>query len=280
MKAFVGLVSSNKLALSLTDKEQANLVPQELRQGSQFTGKGSAISIGTYDPTNSRESLMDFVFRRSAGTDIAALLVENKLALPLDDLSPAILIGRVVLDYSTAALMRTSIEAAFNRTLRNLLKIHALTSDEKHLEVLLLPKRNFVASDLGDLLSLGKTAGASNDLFEAIVAKLARLRRRKKPRRKNTDPEQKKYLVDDRKVLFEYGYENHSRYETGNPHTKSCILAARYRLGAKIPHEYRHFNMTKENGSDTWIDGHFPDCHNDSKLVRGTHINIFANDYH
>lgn len=277
MRALICLVSSNDSATRLVEKQQANLIPEQLRRDPCFNVKGSTISVGIYDPKKNIESLTDFVFERSRGMDVAALLIEGNLEVPLDEVSPAILAGTVVLNYNT---LRMSLEAAMSRTLKNLLKIHALTKDEKMLEVLLLPKKNFIAQDLCDLLLLGRTAGASNDLYAEVVAKLALLRNRRKPRRRAVVDPQKKYIVDDDKKLFEYGYENHSKYETGPPHTKSCILAARYRLGAKIPLEHRHYNMTKEKGKETWITGKFYDCHHSQNSVNQSHVNIFTNDYH
>jgi len=277
MRAFICLVSSNALAKNLVEREQANLVAQHLRRDPRFSGSGSSISIGIYDPNAKQEALTNFVFERSKGMDVAALLIEGDPDIPLDDVSPAILVGTVVLNYTA---LRMSLEAALNRALRNLLHIHAFTEDEKMLEVLLLPKRNFIADDLNELLLLARTAGASDDLIAQVSAKLALLRKRRRPRRRPVMDHQKKYIADDLKKLFDYGYENHSRYETGAPHTKSCILAARYRLGAKIPLEYRHYNMTKENGKETWITGQFPDCHHAPKSVDQSHVNIFANDYH
>lgn len=277
MRAFICLVSSNLLAKTLVEKEQANLIAKELRGDQRFNVKGSTISIGVYDPNVNHMGFTNFVFERIKGMDVAALLIEGDPAVPLEDVSPAILAGKVMLDY---AALRMSLEAAINRTLRNLLHIYEFTNDEKMLEVLLLPKRNFIANDLNDLLYLGKTAGASADLIAQVSAKLALLRKRRRPRRRAVVDPQKKYIADDDKKLFEYGYENHSKYETGAPHSKSCILAARYRLGARIPFEYRHYNMTKERGSATWITGDFPDCHHVHKPVNQSHVNIFANDYH
>jgi len=277
MRAFIGLVSSNARSLSLVQKEQANLFSQQLRKDPRFTVKGAALSIGTYDPGTSRETLVDFVFSRSAGMDIAALLVEGDPDVALDSMSPAILVGRAAFNH---AQLRMSMEAVLNRTLRNLLHIHELTKDEQHLEVLLLPKRNFIAKELDDLLLLGLNAGASDDLIAQLSAQLALLRRLKRPRRKAVVDARKRYIVDDKEKFFDYGYENHSRFETGAPHTKSCILAGRYRLGAKIPLEHRHYNMTKEKGSQTWITGEYPDCHHVLKSVDVSHVNIFANDYH
>lgn len=277
MRAFICLVSSNSLAKTLVEKEQANLIAKELRGDPRFNAKGSTISIGVYDPNANQVGFTNFVFERSKGMDVAALLIEGDPAVPLEDVSPAILAGKVTLDY---AALRMSLEAAINRTLRNLLHIYKFTNDEKMLEVLLLPKRNFIAKDLNDLLYLGRTAGASADLIAQVSAQLALLRRRRRPRRRAAVDPQKKYIADDDKKLFEYGYENHSKYETGAPHSKSCILAARYRLGVRIPFEYRHYNMTKENGSGTWITGDFPDCHHVHKPVNQSHVNIFTNDYH
>ena len=277
MRAFICLVSSNALAKALVEKEQANLVAQHLRRDPCFQVQGSAISVGIYDPQLNQKGLTDFVFERSKGMDVAALLIEDDLKVPVDEVSPAILTGTVALNYTS---LRMSIEAAMSRTLKNLLHIHALTKNEKMLEVLLLPRRNFIAEDLNDLLFLAKTAGTSDDLIAQVNAKLALLRKRRRPRRRAVVDPKKKYIVDNDKKLFEYGYEIHSRYETGAPHTKSCILAARYRLGAKIPFEYRHYNMTKENGRETWITGEFPDCHHAQKQVDHSHVNIFTNDYH
>lgn len=277
MRAFICLVSSNALAKELVEREQANLVAQHLRRDPCFNVQGSAISVGIYDPNVSKKNLTDFVFERSKGMDIAALVIDGNLNVPVDDVSPAILTGVVALNYVS---LRMSIEAAISRTLKNLLLIHEFTKDEKMLEVLLLPKRNFIAEDLNDLCLLAKTAGTSDDLIAQVTAKIALLRRRKRPRRRAVVDTKKKYIVDNDQKLFEYGYENHSKYETGAPHTKSCILAARYRLGAKIPFEYRHYNMTKERGSETWITGEFPDCHHAQKRVDHSHVNVFTNDYH
>lgn len=278
MRAFVCLVSSNALALRLVEKEQAKLIAEQLRQDPRFIVEGSTISIGTYNSSSSKETLSNFVFNRSKGMDVAVLLIEGDCpAAQLDDVSPAVLAGTVTLNYAS---LRMSIEAALNRALRNVLHIHTFINDAKMLEVLLLPKRNFLANDLRDLLLLGQTDGASDDLIAQVSAKLALLRKRKRPRRRAVVDPKKKYIVDDDEKLFDYGYENHSKYETGTPHTQSCILAARYRLGAKIPHDYRHYNMTREKGSETWITGQFPDCHHAQKSVDQSHVNIFANDYH
>ena len=277
MKAFICLVTTNESSRKLVEKEQANLIAQEIRKDSRFKSIGSTIIVGTYDPNKNPGSFTNFIFDRIKSMDVAALLIEGDPKVPLDDVTPAILAGTVVFNYAT---LRMSIEAAMNRTLKNLLHIHAFTHDEKMLEVLLLPKRNFIANDLKELINLGKNSGASDDLIAKVNAKLAKLRKRKKPRRRADIDPKKKYIVDDEKKLFDYGYENHSKYETGAPHTNSCILAARYRLGAKIPLEHRHYNMTKENGSETWIKGNFSNCHHEIKPIDNSHVNIFANDYH
>ena len=141
---------------------------------------------------------------------------------------------------------------------------------------MLLPFQTFDAQELRDLRNICANALAAN-FINLVISRVEALRNRRRPHRKSGYPDL--HYVDDQERLFDYGPEEHSQIATGTPHTSMCVLLGSARFGRKIPLN-RHYNVTKEKGAGTEIEGSFVDCHDVTYTVSPiSHLNVFANDY-
>ena len=115
------------------------------------------------------------------------------------------------------------------------------------------------------------------NFINLVISRVEALRNRRRPHRKSGYPDL--HYVDDQERLFDYGPEEHSQIATGTPHTSMCVLLGSARFGRKIPLN-RHYNVTKEKGAGTEIEGSFVDCHDVTYTVSPiSHLNVFVNDY-
>jgi len=89
-----------------------------------------------------------------------------------------------------------------------------------------------------------------------------------------------RYFKDDSGHHFRYGFEEHSRFETGGDHGIVCHLNGLFRFGRRLE-EQRHFNVTDGTSDDDRITAVFENCHSQSvNIADRTHVNMFSNDFH
>jgi hypothetical protein len=114
--------------------------------------------------------------------------------------------------------------------------------DEKYRKILLLPLRNFDASELDTLKSLFSPCVAVSGFQPQLEAALSELRKRQRPKTQRSS--QATYLVDDQWRHFVYGKERYAQIETAcPPHVPYCELAGKSRFGARYD-ERRHYNIS------------------------------------
>ncbi len=149
--------------------------------------------------------------------------------------------------------------------------------DQKYLNILLLPLRNFLAEELCELRKAFHEDILSADFRATFEKSIAALRERRGP--KPYSRYNYVYLRDDADHFFSDGPERHAKVQTGSPpHSVYCGLNSQFRFGRRYD-SARHFNVSKER-KDSLISGRFSDCHDEKQDVKPrSHLNIFPNDF-
>lgn len=273
----LALVSSDRGACDLFRKEKEALIPRSLREHQRISSMGLDFVTGIYDPATAQRSLQDYVLDAAKSADAVGLLIDSAVAHIAAPIASACFIGSVVFDPQTKSY-KNLISATLTKLIKNLATVLEVMSSAGSQQVLLLPLRNFIAPELGEIEQLFRLHTFTPDFPIQLKRLVAQVNQRKRPRRQSTY--KKTYLVDDHKKLFDYGKERHAQLETGAPHNSLCVLAGNFRFGHRIPVN-RHYNVTKEEGGFTKISGSFPDCHDAmTEVPARTHLNMFSNDYH
>lgn len=147
--------------------------------------------------------------------------------------------------------------------------------DAKYRRLMLLPTRNFKASEIKDLEGLFLGSVKTDDFGPKLDGILARIRKRQKPKRESTYDDV--YIVDDSHRHFIYGKERHSQNETScPPHGASCLTSGHFRFGRRYD-SGRHYNVSYAGWN---ISGMFASCHDAQiQMTARSHINMFPNDF-
>ncbi|WP_086792931.1 hypothetical protein [Pseudomonas sp. SCPG-7] len=149
----------------------------------------------------------------------------------------------------------------------------------ENLTMCILPAKNFDADEWRQLITMVLTQ-AQEDLFAVDATALLVLMRRNRRKQRRKDPTGRYFYIDDDDKHFIYGPEHHSKFATGEPHTKTCELNGTFRFGAKVEDIHRHFNVNRGPGKNPSVKGSFYDCHCAPRVViKTSHLNMFMNDY-
>lgn len=276
MRIHVCLLSSNAGANAVVRERQASLFPITMRAHERFTSIGADFGASVYDPSTQIKPLDDYLLDLYKSSDFLILLVDEDLGNVAMTVEPACFVGRVRFETYPRVNFLNFLTAMFAKLLKVFTLFLPLVRDGAKEQVMLLPFQTFDAQELRDLRNICANALAA-DFINLVVSRVEALRNRRRPHRKSGYPDL--YYVDDQERLFDYGLEKHSQIATGAPHTSLCVLLGSARFGRKIPLN-RHYNVRKEKGAGTEIEGSFVDCHGDSYTVSPlSHLNIFANDY-
>lgn len=146
-------------------------------------------------------------------------------------------------------------------------------------EILALPLRNFIAPELNEICRIISQIRDEPDFVGRVDSQMKLLRRRVRPRSRSSMHTQ--YAVDDKSRFFVFGKELHSRPETGRGHFPYCVVASRFRFGARID-DRRHYNVSQGERDTTHVDGEYCNCHGISNREKKNpgHLNMFSNDYY
>ncbi|MCY1548335.1 hypothetical protein D9M68_844390 [compost metagenome] len=154
-----------------------------------------------------------------------------------------------------------------------------LTSNATKHQAGSLPIRNFNAQELRAFIEVCRTRSLERTFQNEVIPHLNNLLQRRGPKRRSNYPHV--YFKDDAERYFKYGHERHSRYETGAPHTGTCLINGQFRLGWPLEQD-RHFNVTVgDSDAKEQMTCQLPNCHNELVHTRNkSHINMFSNDFH
>lgn len=230
-----------------------------------------------YNPGLEEKSLPDFLLEWSAGVDAVALFLDAPLAHEAEHLHPAIFIGQV--DFTTyVPNLQNLLSSHAARLLRNLGLLLIDLEDATLFQAAILPLLNFDAAELRDLATLCRESTGQGDFHSRSSALIRQLVERRGPRVRSKYPD--RYFKDDVEHHFRYGFEEHSRFETGGDHGVICHLNGLFRFGKRLE-DQRHFNVTDGDNDGDRITAIFKNCHGQRMdIVNRTHVNMFSNDFH
>lgn len=276
MRIHLCLVSSDQEANALVRRERIALIPKTLREQGRIKEIGANFSVSVYDPVTAGRSLAKYLLERDAD-EVIVLLLDRSLGDFVSDVASACFVAEVEFASHPKTNYKNYFAGKLSRLLKNLVAFLGVIGDGSNEQVMLLPLRNFNAQQLRDLRNVFRTETLSPDFPNLLVSCVEALKNRRRPHRKSNYPDL--HYVDDDEKLFQYGLERHAQLATGAPHTLVCVLTGNFRFGKRIPVN-RHYNVTKEFGRHTKIEGQFFDCHDQVHIVAPvTHLNIFSNDY-
>lgn len=167
----------------------------------------------------------------------------------------------------------------FRPLLRNFGALLEVTNGAVIHQAVALPLKNFHSPLFFDLLEYCQVGTLAGEFRNDLTVKLNRVARLRGPKRRSSYPHV--YFKDDESRYFKYGFEKHSRPETGGMHGVSCQLNAHFRFG-KVLDDERHYNVTVgDSDNPTPISCKLPNCHGETVDVNArSHINMFSSDYH
>jgi len=270
------LVSSDPGANELVRKERSALIPKSLRDHPRMKEIGAEYSVSVYDPVNASKPLAQYLLE-GKNHQVIVLLLDTSLGDFANDVACACFVADVEFTTHPKTNYKNYLAGKLSRLLKNLATFLAIIGDGANEQVMLLPFRNFNAQQLRDLRVVCRNKSTSPEFANTVVSLVEALKNRRRPHRKSNYPDI--HIIDDDEKLFKYGLERHAQLATGAPHTPVCALKGNFRFGKRIATN-RHYNVTKESGRGTLIEGEFADCHDEIHSVAPTtHLNIFSNDY-
>ncbi len=275
MKVVVILATRSRLAGRLFVSRSAQILNGDfLPKGLQ--GRVTFVAR-VYDPAIENGPLEDFLIARSGDADAVALLLDVPLAHLAHTLHPAIFIGQI--DFTSyVPNVQNLLSGQAARLLRNLGFLLTHLEDSTFFQAAILPLRNFDAEELRQLAALCRDSASDGEFGGRALVLLRQLVTRRGPRLRSNYPD--RYFKDDVGHHFKYGFEEHSRYETGGAHGIVCNLNGLFRFGKRLE-EQRHFNVTDGPNDDDRITAAFENCHGQTvNIVNRTHVNMFTNDFH
>lgn len=276
-RAHTHLPSRTRRNCDLFYKHQEALIPQSLRKHERVRDWGFKFVTSVFNPTQATGQIQDHVLHVSKKSDIVALLVDAAWQSKVSQMTKSCFVAPIDFD-PHATNYKNLIQATLTKLIKHLALLATYMSKAGSRNALLLPLRNFIADEVGELQTLFGTRALDPDFPIKLDLLISKINGRKRPRRRTND--EKTYFMDDQEKLFDYGMERHSKVATGEPHTSLCVLNGYFRFGWKIPTD-QHYNVTKEVGAFTKISCMFLDCHDVlAEVKERSHLNMFPNDYY
>lgn len=276
MRIHICLVSSDPGANELVRRERIALIPKSLRDHSRMRELGAEFLLTVYDPSTAGRPLAQYLLEDEQ-VEFIVLLLDTSLGDFAKHETCACFIAEVEFATHPPTNYKNYFAGKLAKLLKHIANFVPFICDGANEQVMLLPFRNFNAQQLRDLREVCRRESLSPNFNSMIESLVEALKNRYRPRRNSNFRD--KHCVDDDEKLFQYGLEHHSQVATGAPHTLVCSLTGTFRFGKRIATD-RHYNVTKEAGKHTRIEGEFADCHDEIHVVSSTsHLNIFSNDY-
>lgn len=271
MKLFAGLVSHDENLCEYFTNLKSKAFPSDAFDRSVYKNVHVEVSTLGIPSSFGDDEIARSLLSASRHSDYFLLLIERSCAGMVVGVKSAPLVSQF--DITVGSSPRNLINSLTGRSLRSLAVIIACKDEE----LMRLPLRNFVASDLRRLADWCHQHAVVQDFAENFERLMKKVRGRVRPRRHSLYPA--RYAVDDDEKLFVYGKERHARPDTGAPHNACCEIQATFRFGRRVDRE-RHFNVSTGERDVTSIKGRFPNCHDEDQLVlKTTHINMFCSDF-
>lgn len=277
MKIFIGLVTPDEALRHHYGTAKDGVVPRDAARRGYFQGRSPVIATAAYAPDTepSATDFERFLLRESAQADACLLLIDQSWA----SLTANCRTAAFTIDFHLGQVdvsKQNFFHRVLARALRSYGQIAAKFDRADSAQLLGLPLRNFNAPELRELARLCTAEAISPTLSDDVERQLAQLRRRVRPRRRSAY--KTVYVVDDRQRFFKYGYERHSRFETGGSHKPYCELTGDFRFGRRLDLG-RHYNVSETENDRTSIGGDFYNCHGETEMVTSrSHLNMFSND--
>ncbi|WP_298236581.1 hypothetical protein [uncultured Azohydromonas sp.] len=275
MKILVVLATDKRLAseLFLGRADQilnGQFLPKELRDKTTFVPT-------VFNPKKEALDLANFLLEQSASMDAVALLLDKRLAHAAQNLHSSIFIGHV--DFTThIPSVQNFLSGQAARLLRNLGFLLLELEEAVSFQAAILPIRNFDADELQELARLCHESTGEGDFIARSTGLIRQIVKRRGPRLRSKYPD--RYFKDDAGRHFCYGFEEHSRFETGGEHDITCHLNGLFRFGKRLE-DQRHFNVTAGDNDGERISVTFQNCHSRQvDITKRTHVNMFSNDFH
>lgn len=245
-------------------------MPKGLREQVSFVAD-------TFDPCDSDLSLCQFLLKKCDGIDAVAVLLDEDCKHEAEHIRNALFIGVVHFpDYMPS--VQNFLSGILAKLLRNLGHLLFQLKDSTSFQSAILPLRNFISPELGALSLICEQQALEGEFSHNMLPPLRGLIARRGPKRRSKYPT--RYFRDDRNMFFEYGHEEHSRFDTGGSHLISCQINGLFRFGKRLE-ESRHFNVTQGDADKSLFSVSFSNCHDEPhEVVRRTHVNMFSNDFH
>jgi hypothetical protein len=276
VRIHICLVSSDAGANELVRRERHSLIPKTLLDLPRIKEIHPKFSLSVYDPKTAGRPLAQYLLENKE-TQAIVLLLDTACANCANDVTGACFVAAVEFASHPKPNYKNYLAGTLSRLLKNLATFLTIMSDGSNEQVMLLPFRSFNAQQLVELRATCRDEALSPEFINHVTRLVEALKKRRRPHRKSNYPDQ--HFADDDEKLFQYGLERHSQLATGHPHTPVCVLTGNFRFGKRIATD-RHFNVTKEYGRGTQIEGEFIDCHDQVYVAQATtHLNIFSNDY-
>ena len=277
MKLYVGLITPNLTLRDYFGRRKDAVAPRDAITNGYYKGKKVIVASGAYVPEKnpSKEGLEAFLLAEAANCDACLLLIDEVWMHLASDIRNALLCVAFRSD-GLKGNPQNHCQKLVAALLRTFGRIASRFSDALDCQLLCLPLRNFQANELSELAALCQDGCLEADFNNRFQELLACLRGRRRPRRRSTY--RAVYIVDKAQRFFRYGHEMHARFETGGEHKRSCHVNGIFRFGNRIA-DNRHYNVSEGEGDETSISGTFIDCHNTRRPGKGTHLNMFPNDF-
>ncbi len=275
MRMLVALIASDASLVSFFGEQKERIVPRDSLKRSIFEEvTPCVVTAGLCYKSEQGEAAISALLKilESRKIDACIVLAEARMQSNL-----AIANGSIFPIFFDSELIGASRLNFFHKLISKILRSFSYLLARKEHHLIRLPFRNFNGAELVELRALCWSETEEPTFSDLLDAKIATLGARVRPRRKSKF--NRKYVVDDNNRFFDYGHENHARFDTASPHVDTCVLAGKFRFGIRVE-ELRHYNVSEGEGDHTSVDGIFTNCHGEpTKALSTTHLNMFCNDF-
>lgn len=279
MRVLVTLLSQHKLLIK-TAAENGKALLDSANLASLVSEEASLAVCAFQGNNHVAESFEKFLLDESekAGASGLVILFEEQFSHLMDEVRCAAFAASIP-NVSYVENVANFLTGHFRPLLRNFGALLKATDGATVHQAIALPLKNFHSPLFLDLLDYCQVGTLAGEFRNDLIVRLNRVVRLRGPKRRSSYPDV--YFKDDDSRYFKYGFERHSRPETGGAHRVSCRLNAHFRFG-KILDAERHYNVTVGNSDDpTLITCRLPNCHGEPVDVRArSHVNMFSSDYH